>query len=429
MPRFGRFLAVVFAFLSLHCNRQPDKPAPPPATVSVSFPVEREVIDWDEYTGYLDAVETVDLRARVGGYVIKADFEEGKVVEANQVLFELDPAPFQAELDKATGQVQQAEAQAGNAASEFARIEKLRASGGGSENEYQNARFAKLQTAAAVVSAKATQKLAQDNLEYTKVRTLIRGRVSRKYVTAGNLITGGTAAGTLLTTVVKVDPIYCYTDADERNVLKYQRLSDERKRASARTEPIPCFMQLLNESGFPHEGYVDFVDNRIDPGTGTLRARAVFKNPGGAMLPGYFARIRVPGSGRYHALLVPDVAVDTSQNLRFLRVVKPDDTVEMRRVTLGSTFGSFRVIESGITATDRVVVNGILRAIPGSKVKPEVVQPNMSTLQPIAPGSPTTQSLPATRNVPATAPAATAPAAPSPAAPAPAPATTGGDAQ
>jgi RND family efflux transporter MFP subunit len=387
------------------CDSKAPPPAPPPAEVTVARPVEREVIDWDDYTGFLDPVEKVDLRARVGGFVEKAEFQEGQFVDEGQVLFEIDPRPFKAELDRATAQVGQAEAQAENAATEFTRIERLRAGGGGSEKEYQDARYNKMSTAAAVTGAKAAAETARLNLDWTKVKAPIRGRISRKFVTPGNLITGGTAAGTLLTTITKTDPIYCYVDADERSVLKYQRLAQEKKRVSARDARIPAFLQLANEApDFPHEGVIDFVDTHVDPTTGTLRARGVFDNKAGLLLPGFFARIRIPGSGRYRALLVPDAAIDTNQNIKQVHVVTADDKVVVKVVKPGSLFGEFRVIEEGLSGGERVVINGVQRAIPNTKVKPTEVVLDVSGVRVTAPGSAATQALPPTRVMPASAP-------------------------
>jgi multidrug efflux system membrane fusion protein len=386
------------------CDRKAAPPAPPPASVTVARPVEREVIDWDEYTGFLAPVEIVDLRARVGGFVEKAEFQEGQSVDEGQILFELDPKPYQAELDRAVAQVQQAEAQFENAASEFTRIERLRAGGGGSEKEFQDARYNKMQAAAAVAAAKAAQQSAQLNLDWTKVKAPIHGRISRKFVTPGNLITGGTASGTLLTTITKTEPVYCYFDADERSVLKYQRLAQEKKRVSARDARIPAFLQLANETGFPHEGVIDFVETRIDPTTGTLRARGVFANPHNLLLPGFFARLRIPGSGRYKAMLVPEAAIDTNQNIKYLRVLSPDNTVQVRPIKPGSSFGEFRAIEEGLVGGERVVINGLQRAIPNTKVNPTEVALDASSVRVTAPGSAATQALPSTRVLPASLP-------------------------
>jgi RND family efflux transporter MFP subunit len=409
--RLGWLAGVLTLTAVAGCDQKPAPQTPPPAKVTVAKPVEREVIDWDEYTGYLAAVETVELRARVGGFVEKADFQEGQFVNEGQVLFEIDPQPYQAELDKATAQVGQAEAQYENAATEFTRIERLRSQGGSSEKEFQDARYNKMSTASAVAAAKANAESARLNLEWTKVKAPIHGRISRKFITRGNLITGGTASGTLLTTITKVDPVYCYIDADERSVLKYQKLAQEKKRVSARDERIPAFLALANETGFPHEGVIDFVDTHIDPTTGTLRARGVFPNPNGLLLPGFFARLRIPGSGRYRALLVPDSAIDTNQNIKFLRVLSDDDKVTVRPIKPGSLFGEFRVIEEGLNGGERIVINGLQRAIPNTKVGPTEVALDVSKVGLTAPGSAATQALPPTRALPTSAP--TGPGAPS----------------
>jgi RND family efflux transporter MFP subunit len=402
--RCGLLAGVLTVIAGAGCDQKPAPPTPPPAKVTVAKPVEREVIDWDEYTGFLAPVEVVELRARVGGFVEKAEFQEGQFVDEGQVLFEIDPKPYQAELDKAVAQVGQAEAQSENAATEFTRLERLRAGGGGSEKEYQDARYNKMSAAAAVAAAKAAAESARLNLDWTKVTAPIRGRISRKIVTQGNLITGGTASGTLLTTITKTDPIYCYIDADERSVLKYQKLSQEKKRISARDQRIPAFLQLGNETTFPHEGVIDFVDTHIDPNTGTLRARGVFDNKDGLLLPGFFARLRIPGSGRYRALLVPDSAIDTNQNIKFLRVLAPDNTVQVRPVKVGTLFTEFRVIEEGLTGGERVVINGLQRAIPKMKVNPTEVVLDVSNVRVTAPGSAATQALPSTRIMPGSPP-------------------------
>jgi RND family efflux transporter MFP subunit len=404
--RSGLSIALLTAFsVASGCDQTTKPPTPPPASVTVAHPIQREVVDWDEYIGHFEAKDDVQLRARVGGYLMEANFQEGSIVQAGQVLFKLDPKPYQAELDRALAQVEQAKAMAANAASELTRIENLRKSGGGSEKEYQDARYNKMQTAAAVAAAEAAAKNASLNVEYTQVKSEITGLVGNKKITPGNIITGGTASGTLLTTITSIDPIYCYVDADEDSVLKYQRLRQEKKRASAVDEPIPCFLQLSNEAGFPHEGFVDFVDNHLDATTGTLRARGVFANPDGYLKKGMFARIRVPGSGRYQAILVPDAAIDTNQSIKYVRVLKSDNTIEPRTVTPGSLFGSFRAIDSGLKGDELIVINGLQRAFPGTKVDPEQITLDHSSVQVTAGGAASTQALPATRFVPATAPA------------------------
>lgn len=421
----GVFAGVLFSALLLTtiggCEKPAPPPAPPPPPVTVARPVEREVIEWDEYTGHLQAKEIVEVRARVSGFVEKAEFDEGSMVKAGQLLFVIDPRPFQAVLAQQQAQVQRAVAQRDFAVNEFRRIENLRPTGGASELELENARQRMLESEAAVAAAQAQVQAAQLDVEFTRVTAPISGRISRKYVTPGNLINGGEGQSTLLTTITSIDPIYAYTDVDETSVLKYQRLALQNKRDNARDMKIPIFMALSNEQGFPHEGVIDFVDNRIDPDTGTLRARGVFSNPTGYLTPGMFVVLRIPGSGRYKTMLVPDLAIGTDQDQRFVLVVKDEGTVERRVIQPGALFGRFRSIEEGISENDRIIINGLQRARPGAKVNAQETQINADEVQMTAPGSPATQSLPSTRRLPATrsTPATTAPATSTPATTAP----------
>lgn len=348
-------------------KEQPAPPEAPPPAVTVALPVEYEVTEWDEYTGYLDAVEFVEVRARVSGLVVAVPFEEGALVRQGDLLVEIDSRPFKAALDARLAEQARAEAQVELALVEFNRIQGLPA--GAASNIERETVAAQLDQARAVLAgAKAAVEAARLNVEWCRVEAPIAGRISRRLVTPGNLITGGGGEGTLLTSIASIDPIYCYIDADEQSVLKYQRLVREGKRASAREKVVPCFLQLANETGFPHEGVIDFVDNRLDPRTGTMRARGVFPNPEGWLVPGLFARMRVPGRGPYRAILVPDAAVSRDQNQKRLLVVGPDDVVEARTVELGALFGNLRAVESGITADDRVIINGLLHARPGARV-------------------------------------------------------------
>jgi RND family efflux transporter MFP subunit len=404
----GTFFSVMLitAAMSGGCKKPAPPPAPPPPSVTVARPVQREVIEWDEYTGRLQPTEMVEVRARVGGFLMKADFEEGSIVNAGQLLFVIDARPFEAEQAKAQAEVARAQAQEAYAANEFKRIEPLRSTGGASETEVENARQKWFEAQAEIASAQAQLRSAQLNVEFCQVTAPISGRISRKEVTAGNLITGGGVGqgnATLLTVITSLDPIYAYMDVDEQSVLKYQRLSQEKKRVSAREMRIPIFMGLSSEDGFPHEGVVDFVDNRIDPETGTLRGRGVFNNPFPYYLtPGLFARLRIPGSGRYVTLLVPDLAVGTDQDQRFVLVVKDDGTVDRRPVKLGAQFGRFRSIEEGLSLEDRVIINGLQRARPGATVTMTEQPLDASEVPLTAPGSASTQSLPTTRRLPAT---------------------------
>ena len=402
IPAGMLFLVVLLMSIGGGCEKPAPPPAPPPPPVTVARPVQREVIEWDEYTGHLEAKETVEVRAGVSGFIDSADFEEGSLVKAGQLLFVIDPRPFEAELALQQAEVQRARAQRDFAMNEFKRIKGLRPTGGASELELENARQRMLEAEASIAAAAARVRAAEVNLGFTRVTAPISGRISRKYVTPGNLINGGEGQSTLLTTIASIDPIYAYMDVDEQSVLKYQRLSIEKKRDSARDMQIPIFMGLSNEAGFPHEGLVDFVDNRIDPATGTLRGRGVFTNDAGYLTPGMFVRLRIPGSGRYVTLLVPDLAIGTDQDQRFVLVVNDQGIVERRVVKLGALFGRFRAVEEGITASDRIIINGLQRARPGAPVNAQETQLNADDVLVTAPGSPATQQLPTTRRLPST---------------------------
>jgi RND family efflux transporter MFP subunit len=382
------------------CNRTDAAAAPPVPAVTVSRPLVREVIEWDEYTGHLEAPETVNVAARVSGFIEQAPFQEGAIVKKDAVLFVIDDRPFKADLNSKTADVAKAQSQADLALVHLKRFEKVHGTRAISEEDYDTANASYKQALSVLAGAKAAEYVAKLNLEWTRVVAPISGRISRQEVTPGNLINGGVGQATLLTTIVSIDPIYCYVDVDEHSILKYQELSRQKKRVSARDARIPVFMQLENETTFPHEGVVDFVDNKLDPGTGTLRARGVFPNPD-MLTPGSFARVRVAGSGRYHAMLVPDAAVGTDQDLKYVLVAKADDTVEMRPVKPGALFGRLRAVE-GLTADDRVIINGIQRARPGAKVAVHMSQIPDSAYSLTAPGSPTTQSLPQTPPPPTT---------------------------
>ena len=385
------------------CERRSGAQAPPPPTVTVSHPVERDVIEWDEYIGRLEAVESVDVRARVSGFIDAVHFEEGKKVQKEQLLFTLDPRPFDAELDRAKADVARADAELQHTAEEVARLEPIRGSSA-TDKEYKDQLYAKRAAEAAKAAAKAAERTAQLNREFTEVKAPIAGQVSRRLVTRGNLVNGGAGQATLLTTITSLDPIHCYVDADERAVLKYQRLRREGGRVSARDQKIPAFMALSDEQDgdFPHEGVIDFVDNRLEPGTGTLQARASIPNPGEWLTPGLFARLRVPGSAPYHAVLVSDQAVRSDQGRRFVMVVGAEHVAEVRPVKAGALFDGLRAVE-GVRPDEWVIVNGLQRVRPGVKVDPKPAP------------MPARASLATTRKVPPTQPASPQPASSQPA--------------
>jgi RND family efflux transporter MFP subunit len=373
--------------------------------VTVSRAIEREVIEWDEYTGRLDPVESVEVRARVSGLIESAPFKEGSSVKKGDMLFIIDVRPFRADLDSKIADVDKAKAQLAQAASDLNRIQEAVKTSAVSQRDLDTAKAAFDRAKADLEAARAAQDAAQLSVDWCYVISPIDGRISDKRVKEGNLVNGGAGQATLLTTVVSLNPIYCYATVDEASVIKYAELAREGKRVSARYAQIPTFMAVGGEKGFPHEGVIDFVDNRIDPGTGTVRGRGLYPNPDGFLQPGMFARVRIPGSGRYKALLIPDVAIGADQNRRFVLTITAEDVVETHPVTLGALFGELRAIESGIKPGDRVIINGLQRARPGSKVNPTEQPIPEDAIARTAPGSPTTQALPATRRIATSAPA------------------------
>jgi len=355
------------------CGRAKSKPPPAPL-VTVSRPVQRIVTDWDEYPGRLAAVDMVDLRARVSGFLVEAPFTEGAIVRKGDGLFVLDAAPYQADLDKAQANLAQAEAQQRYASAEYARLQPLEKTGAVAENQFLNARQAFESGNAAVAAAKAALETAKLNVQWCRVVAPINGRAGRKLVTPGNLITGGTAAGTLLTTIASLDPIYCYADVDERNVLRYQRLVREQLRPSARAGTLPAQLAIGNQDGFEFMGHIDFVNNQIDPSTGTISIRGVFPNPDHRLLPGFYARLRILGRGPHKALLVPAGAVGSTLAQQYVLVVNAENVVQYRPVTLGPRFDDLREVD-GVGPDERVVVEGLMNAKPGTKVRVRQVAP------------------------------------------------------
>jgi membrane fusion protein, multidrug efflux system len=346
----------------------PEKLAP---KIAVAHPVEREVLEWDDYTGRLEATSSVEVRARVSGYLQSVAFRPGQIVEAGAPLFVIDPRPYQAELDRAKAAAAQSRSALELARNEANRAGRLVERKAISQEEYE-ARTAGLRNAEAQLQgADAAVRNAQLDLEFTQIRSPIRGRVSRDLVNVGNLINGGSAGATLLTTVVSLDPIHCYFEVDERAVLKYTDLAAVGRRASSRDAPNPVLLQVADEDGYPHVGKMDFVDNAIDPSTGTLTGRAIFPNPDLKLTPGLFARVRLIGSGKYRATLLPDAAIGTDQAERFVLVVDGENKVARKKVVPGPMIEGFRIVREGVTAADRVVVAGLQAVRPGSVVDPQ----------------------------------------------------------
>lgn len=356
------------------CSRaEPQVAAPPPPAVSVAAVVEREVAEWDEFSGRLEAVERVDIRPRVNGYLQTIHFKQGAEVKKGELLFTIDPRPYQAELARAQAVLASARTRAELARTELARAERLLADNAIARREYDERTAAQRDTDASIRGAEAAVQTAALNLEFTQVRSPIAGRVSKAEVTVGNLVVGDGPSPTLLTSVVSQDPIYVSFEGDEQIYLKYVAMARNGERPSSRRAPNPVYMGLANEEGFPHKGHMEFVDNQLDPQTGTIRARAVFDNKNGLFTPGLFARLKLIGSGTYRAVLIDDKAVGTDQSKKFVLVLGQENKVVYRPVKLGPMVDGLRVVREGLKEGDLIVVNGLQRVKPGAAVTPQTV--------------------------------------------------------
>ena len=330
--------------------------------------------EWDEFTGRLQAVDSVEVRPRVSGLVSAVRFEEGAIVRRGALLFQIDPRPFQAEVDRLRAELARARATGQRGASELVTAEKLRAENAIAKEEHdRRAAFAQESTAQ-TAAVEAALRAAELNLEFTQVTSPIDGRVGRAIVTEGNLVSSGPGEATLLTTVVSLDPVYAYFDADEQIFLKYSARSKGQslRNGSRRGSELPIRMALANDEGFPRLGQLDFVDNQLDGATGTIRGRAVFRNSDGQLTPGLFVRLRLAGTASYRGLLIQDRAVGTDLSKKFVYVVGPNNQIEYRAVTLGPIIDGLRVVRGGVEAGESVVVNGLQRVRPGVQVTPVV---------------------------------------------------------
>lgn len=337
--------------------------------MTVSQPLQREVIDWDEYTGHLQSPETANVAARVSGFIEQAPFKEGALVHKGDLLFLIDDRPFKADLDNRQATVAKDEAQLRLMEVQLRRSEKLIQTRVIAQQDYDTSKANHDQARAQLASDKAAVETSQLNLDWTRVAAPISGRISRMNVTVGNLVNGGAGQATVLTTIVSIDPMYCYVPVPESAFLRWQALARKRH-STVQGDHIPCFIGLENETGFPHKGTIDFFDNSLDTTTGTILVRGVIPNPSGALTQGLFARMRIAGSDPYETLLVPDAAVGAEQTERFLLVVGNDNVVETRPVKLGALFGSLRSIRQGLKPGEWVVVNGLQQAKPATKVAP-----------------------------------------------------------
>src|SRR5580693_6604237 len=364
-----RLIIVALSLWLAGCNnQQPATHGLPAPEVTVSKPEQEEVVNWNEFTGRTAAVKLVNVTPRVSGYIVDIPFKEGDIVHKGDLLFQIDPRPYQDAYEQAVGLLQQAQANQQLQDATFARQQRLRETGVIAKEDYDTALSNKNKASAQVVSAQAARNSAQLNLEFTHVTSPIDGRVSRQLVNIGNLVQ---ADSTQLTTIVSIDPIYAYFSMDELAALSYQRLIREGKLASSEGGKIPVYLQLQDETGFPHEGTIDFSDNAFDSSTGTLLIRGSFPNSDGFLTPGNFVRVRVASSPKYNALLVADRAIGSDQDQSFVYVVDAKNIARLRHITTGQLAEGLRVVKTGIQPDDVIIINGILKVRPESQVKPQ----------------------------------------------------------
>jgi RND family efflux transporter MFP subunit len=371
----GSALVLSLALGLAGCTRGPAQvPAAVPLSITVSDPVERTVTDYADFTGRIEAVESVEVRAHVWGYLDKVNFKEGTLVKKGDVLFEIDRRPYQATLNQAKGKVAQDKAQLTFDEAEYQRNLHLIDTQAVSQSELDKSKAARGVDIANVAADNAIVAARELDLEYTKVVAPVGGRVSRYNVTVGNLVqSGDQGGGTLLTTIVSVDPIYVYFNVDERTVQRVRQLIREGKAKSARETEWRISLGLATEDGFPRQGTINFVDNQVNPKTGTLRVRGVFSNKDEALSPGFFCRVRVPIGQAHRALLVSDRALDNDQGQKIVYVVRDKNEVVSRPIRTGMRHDGLREIEEGLKAGERVVVNDLQLVRPGMIVEPKLV--------------------------------------------------------
>jgi multidrug efflux system membrane fusion protein len=368
------------------CKKQEAVELPPPI-VTVTQVVEKQEQDWDEYTGRLAPMGTVDVRPRVSGYITEVKFVDGDLVKKGQPLFIIDPRPYQADYNQAKAELDKADAALKLASADFDRARQLRDKGVTAAGDFDQRAATFQQATGAYQSARAALEAAMLNLEFCTVTAPIDGRAGLANVTVGNLVSAD--GKDPLTTIVSTNPVYAYADVDERSLLRYVRYyqSQEKGPEDADEVKVPIELSLQDESGFPHTGYIDFLDNRVDPSTGTIRIRGVFDFENGLLGPGLFVRVRIPAGLPYDAILVPERCVASDQGQKYVVVVDKDNTVEFQPVELGTVFGTMQAIKSGVKVGETVVVDGLLKVRPGQKVEPKPA-PDSATPAPTAPAKP-----------------------------------------
>jgi len=369
LTRAAPLLLALAPVLSACGEGGPKQAAPPPPTVTVAKPVKQTVNDYDEYVGRFIAVDSVEIRARVSGYLEKVLFKDGQIVKQGELLFTIDRRPFEAALAQARANLAQARANLAFATSDLARASQLVRDRTITEQTFDQRTQAKSVAEASVAAQEAAVRQAELDIQFTELKAPVTGRIGDRRVSEGNLVTGGTGGNTtLLATIVSIDPIRFEFTFDEASFLRYERLGNAGK---DRGPGIDVAVKLIDESDFAHPGKMDFVDNVIDRTSGTIRGRAVLANANGVFTPGMFGRVRVPGSAPYESLLLPDTAIGSEQVRKFVLVVDNDNVARTKYVTLGQLVGDLRVIKEGVSADDRVIVNGLMRARPGQKVTPQ----------------------------------------------------------
>ena len=370
----GVRLLIVAALLAGLLAGRDNKPgagaAPPPPPVTVSKPIQKSITEWDEYTGRFVPVATVEVRARVSGFIESIHFKDGQIVKKDDLLFVIDQRPYQIAVEQAKADLERARAKYDIATSDVDRATALVRNQTLTEREFDTRKSTQRDAAGQVGSGEAALKQAQLNLEWSEVRAPIAGRISDRRVDAGNLITGGQTGATLLTSIVTLDPIHFAFDGSEADFIRYLRLAASGVRQSSRDTPNPVAVRLADETEFKHQGRMDFVDNVVNAKTGTIRGRAIFDNKDGLLTPGFFGRLRLYG-GQRDAFLIPDSVISSDQASKIVFTVADDGTVGTKKVELGPIVDGLRIVRSGLAPTDRIVIDGIQRARPGQKVTAE----------------------------------------------------------